>query len=109
MRFLLDENLSPSLVRHLAPLYDAVHVRDAGLRGHSDRDVWSWARVNVQAIISKDSDFADLVVLHGPPPKVVVLQLGNCRTSDVVALLIAHHDEIIEFMNSAGEALLALG
>ena len=40
-RFLIDENLSPLLARHLrtAHGFDAVHVQELGLRGASDADV----------------------------------------------------------------------
>jgi hypothetical protein len=40
-RFLIDENLSPLLARHLrtAHGFDAVHVQELGLRGASDADI----------------------------------------------------------------------
>ena len=109
MRVLLDENLSPSLVRHLEPVYVAVHVRDVGLRGHADREVWAWARENVSAIVSKDTDFVDLVVVEGPPPKIILLQLGNCRTAQVSELLQRRAKDVARFLASDTEALLLLG
>lgn len=38
-------------------------------------------------IVSKDSDFVDLSVLEGAPPKVIWVRLGNCTTTSVPFLL----------------------
>jgi predicted nuclease of predicted toxin-antitoxin system len=52
---LFDENLSPKLPRLLATLFpDSAHVRDCGLLGLPDEDVWEFARVHGFIIISKD-------------------------------------------------------
>jgi predicted nuclease of predicted toxin-antitoxin system len=47
MKLLFDENLSPKLPRLLASVYPgSVHVRDCGLKGMGDDDVWDFARNN---------------------------------------------------------------
>lgn len=72
MKLLLDQNLSPNLVSALADLYPgSMHLQDAGLDRASDEEVWNHARKNGFAIVSKDSDFNERVVLYGPPPKVI--------------------------------------
>jgi len=40
-RFLIDENLTPLLARHLrtAHGFDALHVQELGLRGASDAEI----------------------------------------------------------------------
>jgi predicted nuclease of predicted toxin-antitoxin system len=81
VKLLLDENLAPRLATALSDLYlGSVHLRDCGLRGASDIDVWQCARENGFAIVSKDSDFARRSFLLGSPPKVVWLRVGNCTT-----------------------------
>ena len=84
MRLLFDHNLSPGLVRRLIDLYpDSSHVFLVGLDRASDMAVWTYAQTNDYIIVTKDSDFSDVSVLRGFPPKVIWLRLGNCTTSDV--------------------------
>jgi predicted nuclease of predicted toxin-antitoxin system len=39
-----------------------------------DRTIWEFAKTNGLAIVSQDSDFADMAALYGPPPKVIWLR-----------------------------------
>ena len=58
MKLLFDENLSPNLPRLLAGRFPGTaHVRECGLRGQPDEEVWEYARANHYTIVSKDSDF----------------------------------------------------
>lgn len=82
MKLLFDENLSPRLAPALSDLYPgSVHLRDCGLRGASDIEVWQYALDNGFAIVSKDSDFSQRSFLLGSPPKVIWLRIGNCTTT----------------------------
>ena len=55
--FLIDENLSPSLIIQLKKLgYNAVAVRDTGLRGAEDQVIVQWAQKNNAIIITCDKD-----------------------------------------------------
>ena len=82
MKLLFDENLAPRLAVALSNLYPgSIHIRDCGLRGAPDIDVWQYARENGFAIVSKDSDFAQRSFLQGGPPKVIWLRIGNCTTT----------------------------
>ncbi len=58
MKLLFDENLAPRLAVGLQDLFpESQHVRDAGLAGASDAEVWDYAKTRGFAIVSKDSDF----------------------------------------------------
>jgi predicted nuclease of predicted toxin-antitoxin system len=46
----------------------------------SDDKVWNYAGENGFAMVTKDSDFSELSVLRGSPPKVIWLRIGNCTT-----------------------------
>jgi predicted nuclease of predicted toxin-antitoxin system len=71
MKLLFDENLSPKLPRLLTLAFpQSTHVRDCGLKGKSDVEVWEYARLNGFAVISKDSDFYYRSILLGPPPSI---------------------------------------
>ncbi len=109
MKLLFDENLSPSLVQRLAVAYPgSTHVRDVGLRGHADIALWEYARTHGFAIASKDTDFRDLSFLHGAPPKVLWLAVGNAGTAATAQLLEGRRSRVEVFASAAEEALLVV-
>jgi predicted nuclease of predicted toxin-antitoxin system len=75
----MDENLSPRLIASISDLYPgSAHVEDCGLVNTPDEMVWDYARENGFDLVTKDSDFSELSVLRGSPPKVIWLRIGNC-------------------------------
>ena len=60
MKLKLDENLPESLVVELATLNHYVDsVRQEGLAGHDDPDVWAAAQASGRFLITQDLDFSD--------------------------------------------------
>jgi len=58
MKLLLDQNLSPKLVKQLNEQFpDTKHLIDIELDRASDFEVWEYAKSNNFIIISKDTDF----------------------------------------------------
>ena len=57
-RFLIDENLSPHLARHLRAVhgFDAVHVQERGLKGASDPDVLALAVAEDRIVMTGNAD-----------------------------------------------------
>jgi predicted nuclease of predicted toxin-antitoxin system len=109
VRLLFDENLSPALPRLLADLFpNSAHLRDLGLVGADDAVIWGMAAHQGFVLVTKDDDFLELSVLRGAPPKVIVIGLGNCRTSAVVALLRAQKLELEQFESDADASLVEL-
>lgn len=107
MKLLLDENLSYRLVSALQPMFPgSVHVRDVKLERADDAAVWAFARDGGYTIVSKDADFHQLSFLHGPPPKVVLLRMGNCTTDHVLAALCRHAENLRTFEADPEAALL---
>lgn len=99
MSLLFDHNLSVRLVARLADLFPgATHVAMVGLGRAPDEVVWDYAYQHSLAIVTKDSDFSDLSVLRGFPPKLVWLRVGNCTTEHVETLLRRHAAAIQEFL-----------
>lgn len=56
----------------------AMHVADVGLRDASDAELWEYASANDLVLISKDEDFANMV-LNKPTAKLIWVRVGNCR------------------------------
>lgn len=109
VRLRLDENLSPALVRDLAIVFPAsAHVRDLHLQSASDDDIWRRAAADGYTIVSKDDDFRQRSFLYGFPPKVIWLQIGNCRREESAAVLRDSLDAIERFVDDALSALLIL-
>ena len=109
MKLLFDENLSPVLPAALSDCYsDAQHVREVGLKASPDGDVWTYAARNELAIVTKDSDFRQRSFLHGHPPKVIWIGVGNCSTKTAEALLRRRIAEVTEFLADKAKSFLVL-
>jgi predicted nuclease of predicted toxin-antitoxin system len=109
MKLLFDHNLSPKLVTKLAELYPASsHVALLGLDTASDFAVWKLAHQEGYCLVTKDSDFNELLLSQGFPPKIIWLRLGNCTTAEIAALLQKHHQIIAEFVQDSSTGLLEL-
>ena len=109
MKLLLDENLSPRLTALIGDLYPGSrHVEDCGLLNGLDEDVWRFAAKNGFAIVSKDSDFSELSVLQGSPPKVIWLRIGNCTTEHAALALRDSLASIQAFLQTNEESCLVL-
>lgn len=79
MKFWVDAQLPPQLAAWLATEFrvEASSLRDLGLRDAADLEIFQQAAIQPGIVlISKDSDFVDMVSRFGPPPQVA---LGNMR------------------------------
>ena len=109
MKLLFDENLSPELPAQLVGLFPAsAHVRNLGLARAPDTLIWRHALENGFVIVSKDEDFHHLSFLHGAPPKVIGLSIGNCSTTRLARLLRERAEEIAAFDADATASFLPL-
>lgn len=88
MKLLLDENLSRRVVPFLQDGYPgSSQVALEGLERADDLTVWTYAKDNGFVIVTKDSDFHELSLVRGTPPKVIWLRVGNTRKANVIRLL----------------------
>jgi predicted nuclease of predicted toxin-antitoxin system len=58
--------------------------------------------------VTKDSDFNELMVANGFPPKVIWIRLGNCTTNQVEQLLRQQYTLIEAFIQDPSAGLLEL-
>ena len=102
MKILLDANISYKLTNILTPIFgECTHVDFIGLDVPAeDIDIWNYARYHGFIIITKDTDFVDLMDLKGFPPKVVLLKTGNNSSKALAELLINVKQNILELENS---------
>ncbi len=108
MRLLFDQNLSRFLVARLIDDFPgSVHVSALGLSRADDLEVWTQARSGDYAIVTKDSDFNDLLFVRGHPPCVIWIRRGNCTTSEIEKLLRDRRPKI-ESLKDSGNGLLVI-
>ena len=108
MKLLFDENLSPNLPSLvLATFPGSEHVREIGLKGRTDEDIWNHAKLHGFTLISKDKDFYQRALLFGSPPKFIWLRLGNCTRDELLALIQRHERDMFAFEKS-NESVLVL-
>ncbi|MCB9282997.1 MAG: DUF5615 family PIN-like protein [Lewinellaceae bacterium] len=105
----MDNNISQRLCKKLDAIFPGiVHVEDVGLDDSTDELVWDYARSNGLTIVSKDSDFNNILLLHGYPPKVVWLRCGNVPTSFVEQLLKNRATGIHQFIKNSKPGILEI-
>lgn len=88
MRLLFDQNLSHKLVDRLADIFpNSSHVKVFNLSSKDDHEVRKFAMENGYSIETQDSDFYELALIHGAPPKIVWIRSGNSSTTYIEDLL----------------------
>ena len=102
MKLLLDGNLSFRMVERLTIDFPGTtQVRLADLERQDDRAIWQYCKSHGYTIVTRDSDFHELGLVEGPPPKVIWLKCGNHSNVYVADLLIQRRLEIEQFINDA--------
>ncbi|MGI0480671.1 DUF5615 family PIN-like protein [Geminocystis sp. CENA526] len=98
MKLLFDHNLSPRLVKSLEDIYpNSNHLYLLGLDTKSDEFIWTFAKNQDYIIVTKDSDFNELSIIKGFPPKIIWIRLGNCSTKTIDSLLRENYSMISIF------------
>lgn len=109
MKLLFDQNLSYKLCTRLADVFPAsTQVQLLGLAEADDRAIWDAAKAGGFVLVTQDSDFADLAMLLGFPPKVIWLRCGNQPTEVVEQRLRTHREAIAAFENDPTAACLEI-
>ncbi len=85
----LDAQLSPSLAPWISEHFgiQAFSVKYLGYQSARDEDIFKAAREAGATMMTKDSDFIRLLELHGPPPQVLWVTLGNTSTARMKEVL----------------------
>ena len=77
--FLIDEDMPRSMAVVLREAgHDALDVRDVGLRGHTDDEVFAYAQAHDALLVTADKDFADILRFRpGTHAGVIVVRVPN--------------------------------
>ena len=90
MKFIVDAQLPLRLAHDLAaPGHDVRHTLELPLGNQtSDADIAALAAREGRVVVTKDSDFVTTFLLHGSPPKLLLISTGNI-SNDALSRLVA--------------------
>ncbi len=109
MKIWIDAQLPPTLAGWLTETFglDASALRDLGLRDAQDIEIFGAARSEGVVIVTKDSDFIDLVCRLGSPPQILWLTCGNVTNRNLRKLLMATLPNALEQLQQ-GEMIVEI-
>ena len=88
MKLLFDQNISYRITKLISDKFpEAKHSGELGLADSTDMAIWEFARSNSYTIVTFDSDFYDLSIVKGCPPKIIWLRIGNASTARIAKVL----------------------
>ena len=109
MKLLLDENLSRRIVPFLQDAFpQSTQVALLGMESATDQEIWDYARKQGYVIVTRDSDFYDLSLLHGFPPCVIWIRTGNVTKSAVTHLLLGNRERLVQLLEEEQKACVEL-
>lgn len=110
MKFWIDAQLPPLLAAWLSEQFnvEAFSMRALGLRDATDAAIFQAAQQQGIVIISKDSDFVELVSRYGPPPQLIWVTCGNVTNRQLQIVLNKTFAETLELLK-AGQVMVEIG
>ena len=108
MRLLFDQNISYRILSHLPAKIKASHVKREGLLNSTDYEIREFAKNNDYTIVTQDSVFNDIYLLKGLPPKIIWIQTGNMKTSDLYQIFQNQYDHISLFIKDPDQGCLEI-
>ena len=110
MTIWVDAQLSPRTARWIAVNFpvDAAALRDLGLRDAGDEEIFAAARAADVILLTKDSDFVQILEQRGSPPKVLWLTCGNTSEAELQRILSKHLSTALGLL-AGGENLVEIG
>jgi predicted nuclease of predicted toxin-antitoxin system len=109
MTIWVDAHLSPAIAIWMTSTLgiEAVALRDIGLRDAEDSEIFEAAKDQKAILMTKDSDFVDLVERLGPPPQIIWLTCGNTSNAKLREILGEILPRALELL-AAGETLVEI-
>lgn len=109
MKIWVDAQLPPAIANWISQNFnvEAVAVRELNLREATDPEIFTAARNASAVVMTKDSDFIELVNLRGAPPQVIWLTCGNTTNARLREILSQALPLAIRLLES-GEAVVEI-
>ena len=106
----IDAQFFPAPARWIRETFqfDALAVRDLGLREAKDHVIFNIARAAQVVVMSKDEDFRRLVDRLGAPPQVLWVTCGNTSNARLREILRQGLPVAVELLQQ-GEPLVEIG
>ncbi len=99
MKLLFDQNISYRILRLLPDYFTgSSHVKVEGLINSSDKVIWEFAKQNNFTVVTQDSDFNELNMLLGFPPKIIWIRTGNINTRSLFNIFVENYSDIQKFI-----------
>jgi len=109
----LDTNISPAIAKWMSDFtgYTVKSSYSLSFQKTDDLTIYNKAKSKgLVIIISKDSDFSEIINRLGSPPKLINLKIGNCSNKvlwntlkpsikHIIHLLISDEFNIVDFEN----------
>jgi len=110
VKFWIDAQLPPLLAEWMSAQFnvEAFSLRTLGLRDASDAVIFQAAQQQGIVIISKDSDFIELVSRYGPPPQLIWVTCGNVTNRQLQIVFNKTFAESLELLE-AGQVMVEIG
>lgn len=105
----VDAHLSPSIATWITATFGvtALALRDLGLREAEDLEIFEAAKAQNVVMMTKDSDFVDLIDRLGSPPQIIWLTCGNTSNARLCEILTKTLPTALELLR-AGEQLVEI-
>jgi predicted nuclease of predicted toxin-antitoxin system len=109
MTIWVDAHLSPAIATWITNTFGvtAVALRELGLRDAEDPEIFESAKAQGVIMMTKDSDFVDLVERLGSPPQIIWLTCGNTSNARLREILSETLPRALELLGT-GEALVEI-
>ena len=90
-KYLIDVNLPSRFSVWASDEYEhVVHINDE----LKDSEIWEYAKENNLTIVTKDTDFSDMIMLNNPPPRVIHIKIGNMKIREFHQLITRVWDDV---------------
>jgi predicted nuclease of predicted toxin-antitoxin system len=105
----IDAHLSPAISTWISNAFGvtAIALRDLGLRDAEDPEIFEAAKSQGVILMTKDSDFVDLVDRLDSPPQIIWLTCGNTSNARLKEILSSTLPDALKLLQ-AGERLVEI-
>ena len=105
-----DAQLPPAIATWLVEKFgvNAIALRDVGLRDAEDTEIFNAAKLANAIVITKDSDFIELVMRLGAPPQILWITCGNVTNLQLQKVLSSTFENANQMLKN-GESIVEIG